>query len=91
MHRAPVEQPHRQPEIGFDHEIAVGRGGLRNGAEMDDGVEPAAAIQPRRQFGRRHDVGQLALGEIAPFAVMAEQVADRHVAAARIIQRSHDV
>ena len=90
MRRAPVEQPHRQPEIGLDHQIAVGRGGLRNGAEMDDGVEPAA-VQPGRQFGRRHDVGELALGEVAPFAVVAEQVANRDVGAARVIQRGHDV
>ena len=90
LRRAPVEQPHRQPEIGLDHEIAVGRRGLRNGAEMDDGVEPAA-LQPVRQFGRRHDVGELALGEIAPFAVMAEHVADRDVGAAGVIQRGHDV
>ena len=33
---APVEQPHRQAKIGFDHQIAVGRGGLRDRAEMDD-------------------------------------------------------
>ena len=90
LRRAPVEQPHRQAEIGLDHEIAVGRRGLRNGAEMDDGIEPAA-LQPVRQFGRRHDVGELALGEIAPFAVMAEQVANGDVGAARVIQRGHDV
>ena len=46
---------------------------------MDDGLEPAA-LQPVHQFRRRHDIGELALGEIAPFAVMAEQVAHRHVA-----------
>ena len=57
---------------------------------MDDRVEPAA-LQPVHQFGGRHDVGKLPLGEIAPFAVMAEQVADRHVATARVIQRGHDV
>jgi hypothetical protein len=80
--RAPVEQPHRQPEIGFDHEIAVGRRGLGNRAEMDDGIEPAA-LQPVRQLGRRHDVRKLPLGEIAPFAVMAEQIADRDVGCGR--------
>ena len=90
VRRAPVEQPHRETEIGFDHEIAVGRGGLGNGAEMDDGIEPAA-VQPGRQFRRRHDVGKLALGEVAPFAVMAEQVADRDVGAAGVVQRGHDV
>ena len=87
---APVQQPHRQPEIGLDHEIAVGRGGLRNGAEVDNGVQPAA-FQPVRQLVRRHDIGKLALGEIAPFAVLAEQVAHGHIGAARVIQRGHDV
>jgi hypothetical protein len=35
------------------------------------------------QFGGRHEIGQLALGEIAPFAVMAEHVAHRHVGGRR--------
>ncbi len=87
---APVQQPHRQAEIGFDHEIAVGRGGLRNGPEMDDGLQPAA-FQPVRQLRRRHDVGELALGEIAPFAILAEHVAHGDIGAARVIQRGHDI
>ena len=90
VRRAPVEQPHREAKIGLDHEIAVGCRGLGNGAEMDDGVEPAA-VQPVRQFARRHDVGELALGEIAPFAVMAEHVADDDVGAARLVERGHDI
>ena len=57
---------------------------------MDDGIEPAA-LQPGQQFGRRHDVGELALGEVAPFAVMAEQVADGDIGAAGVVQRGHDV
>ena len=77
--RAPVEQPHRKAEIGLDHEIAVGRGGLRDGAEMDHGLQPAA-LQPVHQLRGRHEIGKLALGQIAPFAVMAEHVAHRHVA-----------
>ena len=40
---------------------------------------------------RRHDIGELALGEIAPFAVMAEHVANGDVGAAGVIQRGHDV
>src|SRR5712664_1250407 len=90
MGRAPVEQPHRQAEIGFDHKIGVGSGGFRNGAEMDDGVEPAA-LQPFRQLRRRHDVREPALGEIAPFAVMAEQIANRNIGVARVVQRGHNV
>ena len=87
---APVEQPQREAKIGFDDEIAVGRRGLGNRAEMDDGVE-LASLQPVREFIRWHDVHQLTLGEIAPFAVPAEQVAHHHVGAAGVIQRGHDV
>jgi hypothetical protein len=57
---------------------------------MDNGIQ-SAALQPIRQFRRRHDVRKLALGEIAPFAVMAEHVANRHIGAARPVQRGHDV
>src|SRR6266581_8114564 len=70
--------------------IGVGGGGFRNGAEMDDGVEPAA-LQPFRQVRRRHDVREPALGEIAPFAVMAEHIANRYVGVAGVVQRGHDV
>src|SRR6185312_2101119 len=90
MDRAPIEQPHRLAEIGFDDEIAIGRGGLGNGAEMDDGVQLAAA-ELVQQFGRRNEVRELAFGEIAPFAVVAEPVADRDVGTARFIERGHDV
>ena len=37
------------------------------------------------------DVGEPPLGEVAPLAVMAEQVAHHDVAAARVVQRGHDV
>ena len=87
---APVEQPQREAEIGLDDEIAVGRRGLRDRAEMDDGVE-LAPVQPVREFIRWNDVHKLTFGEIAPFAVPAEQVAHHHVGAARVIQRGHDV
>ena len=49
--RAPVEQAQRQAEIGLDHEVAVGRGGVGDRAEMDHGVE-LAAVEPART-GRR--------------------------------------
>ncbi len=69
--RAPVEQPQRQPEIGLHDEIAVGRGRRRNGAHMHHRVE-LAAVEPAQQVRRRHEVGELAAGEVAPFAVAAE-------------------
>ncbi len=58
-------------KLCLDDEIAVGRGGRGDGAEMDDGVE-LAAVEPAQQVGRRHEIGELAGGEIAPFAVAAE-------------------
>ena len=57
---------------------------------MDDGIQPAV-FQPVRQFRRRYDVRELALGEIAPFAVIAEHVANGDVGAARLVQRGHDI
>ena len=57
---------------------------------MDDGIQPAA-FEPVLQFGRRHDVRELALGEIAPFAVMAEHVANGDIRAAGVVQRGDDV
>jgi hypothetical protein len=56
---------------------------------MDDGVE-AAPFQPVHQFGRRHEIGQPALGQIAPFAVVAEYVANRDIPSG-VVQRGHDV
>jgi hypothetical protein len=57
---------------------------------MDHGIQ-SAAFQPIRQFGRRHNVRELPLGEIAPFAVVAEHVADDHVGTTRVVQRGHEV
>ena len=57
---------------------------------MDYGIE-LAAVQPVRKLGGRHDVGELALGEVLPLAVMAEQVANHDIAPARVVQRGHDV
>ncbi|MHC2668936.1 hypothetical protein ACVI1J_001099 [Bradyrhizobium diazoefficiens] len=90
IRRAPVEQAHGEAEIGFEHEVAVGRGGRGNRPEMDHGVEPAA-VQPVGQLGRGDDIHKLALGEIAPLAVGAEEITDGDVAAAGVVQRSHDI
>ncbi len=57
---------------------------------MDHGIE-TAAVQPGRQFGWRYDVRELPLSEIAPFAAMAEQVANSHVRAAGLIESGHEV
>ena len=84
------KQPHREAEIGLDDEIAVGRRGLGNRPHVDDRIQPAA-VQPGGQFGRRHDVGELALGEVAPFVAVAEQVTHNDVRAARLVERGHDI
>src|SRR4051794_4834838 len=57
---------------------------------MDHCIQPAA-FQPFRQLRRRHDIGELALGQITPFASVPEYIANGHVAAACIGQRGHDV
>ena len=58
---------------------------------MDDGVE-LAAVEPAHQFGRRHDVGDLALGEIAPFGVvLAEHVVHHDIAGAGLVEASDHV
>ena len=57
---------------------------------VDDGVE-LAAVQPDRQIRRRHDVGELSLGEIAPLAVGPEKVADDDIRPAGVVERSHDI
>ena len=89
--RAPVEQAQRQAEIVLHHQIAVGGGGVGNRAHVDDGVE-LAAVEPVHQFGRRHQVGDLALGQIAPFGVVvAEQVVDHDVGRARLVEAGDHV
>ena len=81
--RAPVEQPQREAEIGLDHEVAVGRGGVGDRAHVDDGVE-LAAIEPART-GRPGGTTSASwrLREIAPLAVGAEHVVDHDVGRGR--------
>ena len=89
--RAPVEQAQRQAEIVLHHQVAVGCGGVGNGAHVDDRLE-LAAVEPGHQFGRRHQIGHPALGQIAPFGVvLAEQVVDHDVAGARLVEARHHV
>ena len=57
---------------------------------MDDGIE-AAALEPVHQFCRRHDIRKLPLGQVPPLAVMAKHIANRHVEAAGVIQRGHEI
>ena len=88
--RTPLEQPQRKPEVGAKNEVAVGRGGVGDRADVDDGVE-LAAVEPGEQVLGRHHVGELALRQIAPFAVRTEDIVDDDVAAAGLVEARHDV
>src|SRR5690242_19145787 len=57
---------------------------------MNHRIQPAA-LQPAGELCRRHNVGELALAEIAPFAVMAERVADGDIGAPGLVEGSHDI
>ena len=49
-------------------------------------------IEPGHQLGRRHQIGDLMLGEVAPFGVVvAEQVVDDDVGGARLVEARHHV
>ena len=87
---APVQQVEGQAEIVFHHGIAVARGSLGNRTQMDHSVE-LAAVQPAHQVGGRHEVGQLALLEVAPLVVLAEQVIDNNIGSARLIETGDDI
>ncbi|GAA0007861.1 hypothetical protein BRDID11002_78670 [Bradyrhizobium diazoefficiens] len=54
----------------------------------------ASSLRPFSQSGSSaggDDIHKLALGEIAPLAVGAEEITDGDVAAAGVVQRSHDI
>ena len=62
--RAPVEQAQRQAEIVLHHQVAVGRGGVGDGAHVDDGVElaavePAPSARPAAPSRRRWRLARL--------------------------------
>ena len=50
-----------------------------------------AAVEPAQEIGRRHEVGDLAIGEIAPLAVAAEHVVDDNVGATGLVEVRHDI
>ena len=88
--RAPVQELERQAEIGGEDEIAVGRGGVGDGAEMDHGVE-LAAVEPGAELAGRHHVGEAALAEIAPFARVAERIVDHDVGAPGLVEAGDQI
>ena len=88
--RAPVKELQRQAEIGVDDEVAIGRGGLRDRPHVKDGVE-LAARQPARQIGRRDEIGQPALLQVAPLAFGAEMVAHGDIAMPGLVEARHQV
>src|SRR5262249_45911010 len=74
-----------EPEIGGDDEIAVGCGGIRNRAQVDDRVE-LASRQPFFEPGRRDHVRELAFLQVAPLAAGLEPVADGNIGAAAVVE-----
>ena len=52
---------------------------------MNDGIK-LSPFEPLPQFRRRHEVGNLAAGQIAPFVLGAENVADRDIGASGLIE-----
>src|SRR5260370_6314658 len=87
---APFKQAERQPEIGLNDDSPMGRSGVGNGAEMDDGIEPAS-LQPAEQLAGWHHIGKLALAEIAPFLSGIEGIVDHDVAVAGLVEAGHHV
>jgi hypothetical protein len=57
-------------------EIAVGGGGLADGAEMDHRIDRRCAVEKIRQRARIDDPGRRMLAQVAPFSGRAEPVDD---------------
>ena len=57
---------------------------------MNDGLE-LAVIQPADQLAGRHDVGELALAEIAPLAGIPERVVDDNISTSGLVQAGDQI
>ncbi len=57
---------------------------------MNDGLE-LAAVEPADQLAGRHDVGELPLTEIAPFAGVAEGIVDDNVSAPGLVKAGDQI
>jgi hypothetical protein len=57
---------------------------------MNDGIE-ASALEPLHQFAGGNHVRQLSLGQVPPFAVMAEDIGHGDIGAAGVIERRYHV
>src|SRR5215831_15070392 len=57
---------------------------------MDHGIE-LAPFQPIGEAGRRNDVGELALLQVAPLAVRSERIVDDDVSAPRLVEIGDDI
>src|SRR5215470_1883674 len=57
---------------------------------MDDGVE-LALLEPGEERRRRHHVGELALGEIAPFVACAQLIADGNIGTPSLVEARHHI
>ncbi len=49
-----------------------------------------ASVEPGHQFRRRHEIGDLAVGEIAPLAIATEHVVNHDIGASGLVEaRDH--
>src|SRR5262249_2613609 len=88
--RAPIQKLERKTKIGGEDKVGVGRGGIGDGAEMDDRLK-LAAIEPSDKFARRHHVSDLAFAEIAPFTLFAERVIDHNIGVPRLVEAGDQI
>src|SRR5579883_772875 len=90
--RAPVPEPHRQGEIGAEHEVGVVLGRRGDGAQMKDRLDLAGfGGEEALELFRGDERRQLALGEVPPFLAAAQAVADGEVLPAGLIQGGDEV
>ena len=85
---APAPQRDRGVEVGRDDQVGVGFGRRGVGAEVEHRLDLAAKpVEPVGQPVHRDDLEELALGDVAPFLVVAETVDDDDVSAAGFVER----
>ena len=81
---APAPQRNRGVEVGRDDVVGVALGGRGVGAEMEHRLDLVAeAFEPGGEPFDRHDLEEVALGDVAPFVARAEPVDDNEIGAAQ--------
>jgi len=79
-------------EIVVDNQIGVGFGGRRYGAHVDDRFDVGGIVLKKFEHViRRHNIGQIAICDVAPFIAFAQPVANDDLAQATLFQRPNDI